>query len=82
MALGDLREPSSPIVPSRPILSPHCLTEGLISILHVWRLPGMKGFAPESGFENNGQSRVLTLLAKSKKADSIGFSGKQPGLIG
>jgi hypothetical protein len=72
MALGDLREPSSPIVPSRPILSPHCLTEGLISILHVWRLPGMKGFAPESGFENNGQSRVRGTEGKSSSAN-VGY---------
>jgi len=62
MALGDLREPSSPIVPSRPRRSPHGLTAGLISIRHVWRLPGMKGVAPESGFENNGQSRVIMIV--------------------
>ena len=77
MAWGDLREPPEPLVPSRPILSPHLLTEGLISRLHVWRLPGMKGFAPESGFEKTGPSRVKndpdTIL---KIPDSPGFSGK------
>ncbi len=45
-------------MPSRPILSPHVLTECLIARLHVWRLPGMKGFAPEAGVEKHGQSRV------------------------
>ena len=81
MAWGNLREPSSPIVPSRPILSPHFVTACLISLRHVWRVPGMKGFAPESGFEKKGQSRVGTKVQICTFVSRISHAGEEVGKL-